>query len=64
LTGLTPQLAHQYAQAGPRTLSRDLNRIESAGLIMRADRNAYRAGIHQMAAFLPAIAPADNEDHR
>lgn len=62
LTGLTPNLAHQYAQAGPRTLSRDLNRVVEAGLITRIGRSHYRAGIHQMSAFLPAIAPSDNED--
>jgi len=63
LTALTPSLAHQYAQAGPRTLSRDLNRIEAAGLITRVGRSTYRSSIDQMAAFLPAIAPPDNEDH-
>ncbi|MFA5890837.1 MAG: Fic family protein [Actinomycetota bacterium] len=63
LTGLTPRLALQYAQTGPRTLSRDLNRLEGADLITRVGRNNYRASAHQMAAFLPAIAPADNEDH-
>lgn len=63
LTSLTPRLARQYAQAGPRTLSRDLNRIESAGLITRVGRFTYRSSIDQMAAFLPAIAPPDNEDH-
>lgn len=62
LTGLTPHLAHQYAQAGPRTLSRDLNRIEGAELITRVGRSKYRALVDQMAAFLPAIAPPDNED--
>lgn len=63
LTALTPSLAHHYAQAGPRTLSRDLNRIEAAGLITRVGRSTYRSSIDQMAAFLPAIAPPDNEDH-
>jgi Fic family protein len=62
LTGLTPLLAHQYAQAGPRTLSRDLNRLEAAALIKRTGRNAYRASVDQMAAFLPAIAPPGNEE--
>ena len=62
LTGLTPLLAHKYAQAGPRTLSRDLNRLEGAGLLNRVGRNRYRASVDQMEAFLPAIAPHDNED--
>lgn len=63
LVGLTPRLAHQYAQTGPRTLSRDLNRIEGASLITRVTRFTYRANVDQMAAFLPAIAPPDNQDH-
>jgi len=62
LTGLTPSLARQYAQAGPRTLSRDLNRIEGAGLIAKVSRSSYRPSVQQMAAFLPAIAPPDNQD--
>ncbi len=63
LTGLTPRLAQQYAQAGPRTISRDLNRIERAGLITRVGRSNFGSSIYQMAAFLPAIAPPHNEDH-
>ena len=55
LAGLTPQLAQLYAPAGPRTLSRDLNRLEQAGLIER-DKREIRAAIHQLAAFLPPIA--------
>jgi Fic family protein len=57
LVGLTPELAVQFAQAGPRTLARDLNRLEAAELIRKVGRNAYRARIDQMSAFLPAIAP-------
>ncbi len=61
LVGLSPRLAHQYAQAGPRTLSRDLNRIAGAGLITPIEGNRYGTSIHQMSAFLPAIAPPGNE---
>ena len=62
LVGLTPELAVQYAQAGPRTFARDLNRLEGAQLIRRVGRSAYRARIDQMSAFLPAIAPEANGD--
>lgn len=62
LAGLTPVLAHRYAQAGPRTLSRDLNRLERAGLLNRIGRSNYQASVHKMEAFLPAIAPPSNED--
>lgn len=62
LVGLTPELAVQYAQAGPRTLARDLNRLEGAQLIRKVGRSAYRARIDQMSAFLPAIARGANED--
>ena len=57
LVGLTPELAVQFAQAGPRTLARDLNRLEAAQLIRKVGRNSYRARIDRMSAFLPAIAP-------
>lgn len=51
------QLAVQYAQAGPRTLARDLNRLEGTMLIRKVGRAWYRAPIDQMSAFLPVIAP-------
>jgi len=57
LVGLTPSLAVQYARAGPRTLTRDLNRLESADLIRRVGPSYYQARIDQMSAFLPLIAP-------
>ena len=62
LAGLTAELAVQYAQTGPRTLARDLNRLEGAQLIRKVGRSAYRARIDQMSAFLPAIAPQANGD--
>ena len=62
LVGLTAELAVQYAQTGPRTLARDLNRLEGAQLIRKVGRSAYRARIDQMSAFLPAIAPQANGD--
>ena len=35
LPGLTPKLAAEYARAGPRTLTRDINRLVEAGLIVK-----------------------------
>ncbi len=57
LAGLSPSLAAQYAQAGPRTMARDLNRLEDAQLIQKSGRGSYRVAIDQMSAFLPAMAP-------
>lgn len=51
LAGLTPQLAQMYARTGPRTLARDLNRLEGAGLI-EIDREGVRPRIDLMSAFL------------
>ena len=45
-----------YSQVGPRTLSRDLNRLIGANLIVR-EHNGWRANVETMAAFLPPIAP-------
>ena len=42
VAGLTPQLAQMYARTGPRTLARDLNRLQGAGLI-EVDRSGVRA---------------------
>ena len=56
LAALTPALAALYAKAGPRTLSRDLNRLASAGLILR-DGRSWKANIDVMFTFMPAAAP-------
>lgn len=55
LEGLTPKIARLYAEAGPRTFSRDLNQLESLGLIQRAGRG-YRARTDVILAFLPPVA--------
>jgi Fic family protein len=55
LEGLTPKIAKLYAEAGPRTFSRDLNLLESLGLIQRAGR-AYRTCTDIILAFLPPMA--------
>ncbi|WP_419839905.1 Fic family protein [Candidatus Poriferisodalis sp.] len=51
VAGLTPQLAQMYARTGPRTLARDLNRLEDAGLI-EVSKEGIRARIDLMSAFL------------
>ncbi|MDE0115277.1 MAG: Fic family protein [bacterium] len=56
LAVLTPALAALYAKAGPRTLSRDLNRLANAGLILR-DGRSWKANIDVMFTFMPAAAP-------
>ena len=55
LPGLTPELAAAYARVGPRTLSRDLNRLAGAGLVVR-DGRAWKANDAVIRAFLPPSA--------
>ena len=55
LAVLTPTLAAQYAGTGPRTLSRDLNRLANAGLILPEGRS-WKANIDVMFAFMPLAA--------
>jgi Fic family protein len=55
LTALTAELATSYAVAGPRTLSRDLNRLKEQNLI-RPVRGGFRPNFHLVAAFLPPMA--------
>jgi Fic family protein len=58
LEGLTPKLAKLYAGAGPRVLSRDLNKLENLGLIGRTEHGFIAlAGVVQ--AFLPPMAPTE-----
>ena len=52
---LTPELAAMYATTGPRTLSRDLNRLDSVDLV-RGQRGMWRANHSIIAAFLPPVA--------
>ncbi len=52
---LTPELAAMYATTGPRTLSRDLNRLHGAGLA-RGGRGGWSANYAIIAAFLPPVA--------
>ena len=55
LAGLTPALAASYARTGPRTLSRDLNRLAKAGLIVRDGRD-WKANVNLLYALLPPTA--------
>ena len=57
LTRLNPDLAALYALTGPRTLSRDLNRLLDAGLILREGRN-WRTNTDIMFTFMPPAAPS------
>jgi Fic family protein len=55
---LTPKLARLYAVAGPRTLSRDLNHLETLGLVTRLGRHSVMARSSLVEAFKPLIADA------
>ncbi|MBP7930443.1 MAG: Fic family protein [Acidimicrobiia bacterium] len=55
LEGLTPELAVSYARAGERTLSRDLNRLAAADLLIKA-RGGWQSNEEIVRAFLPPIA--------
>jgi Fic family protein len=58
LDGLTPKLAKLYAGAGPRVLSRDLNKLQKLGLIGHT-QHGYVALSGLVQAFLPRIAPTE-----
>lgn len=59
LSALTPKLAASYASKGPRTLSRDLNRLRSAGLVRRRGAS-WIANKATMRAFLPPVAEGND----
>ena len=57
LTQLTPEVAVLYAHVGPRTLSRDLNRLQETGLIVLGpDGDGWQANVGVLEAFLPPTA--------
>ncbi len=58
LPGLSPQLAALYAKTGPRTLSRDLNRLCSVQLVAKGPKG-WRSNDRIVRAFLPPIAETD-----
>ena len=59
LPGLTPKVARLYAGTGPRTLSRDLNRLRDAGLV-RKHGNRWAANQSRIRAFLPPVAEGNH----
>ena len=56
---LTPRLAALYATKGPRTLSRDLNKLSSAGLVHKRS-GKWVSNHFIMKAFLPRVAAGDH----
>jgi Fic family protein len=56
LTRLTPDLAAHYAGKTPKTLTRDINALEEAGLIVR-EGSAIRPFLERLFAFLPLRKP-------
>ena len=56
---LTPQLAAAYATKGPRTLSRDVNRLRDAGLVHKHNKG-WMANQFIMKAFLPPVAEGNH----
>ena len=59
LQGLTSELAAMYATKGPRTLSRDLNRLDKAGLAHK-HYGRWMANHFIVQAFLPPVAEANH----
>lgn len=60
LEGLTPKVARLYAEAGPRTFSRDLNQLQKLELIRRVG-HGYRARTDAILAFLPPVATPEGQ---
>jgi hypothetical protein len=52
-------LAALYAKTGPRTLSRDLNRLAKAGLIVKR-RKGWKSNDTIIKAFMPPMADIDS----
>ena len=55
LPSLSPELAASYAQVGPRTLGRDLNRLKDSNLLIEA-KDGWTTNDSLIKAFLPPIA--------
>ena len=58
LPELSPKLAGLYARKGPRTLSRDLNRLLSCQLVAKGP-DGWRSNDRIIRAFLPPMAETD-----
>ena len=52
LTDISPQVAGDYASAGPRTLSRDINELLRMGLLVKTDEG-FVANMDRLRAFVP-----------
>ena len=59
LPRLTTELAAMYATKGPRTLSRDLNRLQRSGLVHRHYKG-WMASQFILKAFLPPVAEGNH----
>ncbi len=57
---VSPRMAREYAHAGEKTLTRDINQLMRRGLLLKT-KGGYRANRGVIAAFLPATLPV--EDH-
>ncbi|MFI9385563.1 Fic family protein [Kutzneria sp. NPDC052558] len=58
---LTPELAEQFAGRSDKTVTRDINRLQSLGLAV-VDRRTIAPAIHLMAAFIPGRATTPPDD--
>lgn len=56
ITVLSPKLVRAYHAAGPRTLSRDLNRLLDAGLLFQVGPDEFRLNDIVIYAFMPPVA--------
>lgn len=58
ILGLSLEVTKSYARAGPRTLSRDLNRLQNAQLLTRTSEG-WKANHAIVEAFRPNVADSD-----
>lgn len=59
ITDLSSELARLYSPKGPRTLVRDLNKLEKAGLVRKLSGRRWIANDSIVSAFLPPMADGD-----
>ncbi|QUQ71794.1 Fic family protein [Kutzneria sp. CA-103260] len=58
---LTPELAEQFAGRSDKTVTRDVNRLQSLGLAV-VDRHTIEPAVYLMAAFIPGRANSSPRD--
>ena len=51
---LTPAIARAYGNRGPKTVARDLTRLEHLGLVSQAE-GGYRANLRKLLDFMPLV---------